>query len=103
MSHLRLVEPLAAAPSTQEEPAVVAPLDPVEIEDYGLAAQRVAEAHLAACSEGLYAEEEGESSDFESPASAPFCGCETCVVREVLYAAWPIIADAVRAEQSSQH
>ena len=51
--------------------------------DVGVLAQRAAEDHLAACWEALDIME-------ESPASAPFCGCQTCEVREVLYAAWPI-------------
>ena len=38
--------------------------------------QRKAEAHLNAC---LAAMDEVEAT---SPASAPFCGCNTCVVRE---------------------
>lgn len=64
--------------------------------DYGALAQKAAEEHLTACWEAYWAEEECESLDElpESPACAPFCGCETCVVREVLYAAWPIIEQA---------
>lgn len=64
--------------------------------DFGVLAQKAAEAHLSACWEAYYAEEEGENLEDlpESPACAPFCGCETCVVREVLFAAWPIIEQA---------
>lgn len=25
----------------------------------------------------------------ESPACAPFCGCDVCIVREILHAAYP--------------
>lgn len=57
--------------------------------DFGFEAQAAAEAHLCACHEALSADEDGE--DIESPASAPFCGCETCEVREVLFAAWPFL------------
>ena len=46
--------------------------------------QRAAEEHLDACAEALFAMDEGKEVD--SPASAPYCGCETCVVRETLYA-----------------
>lgn len=58
--------------------------------DYGFEAQAAAEAHLYACHEALSADEEGEGI-IDSPASAPFCGCETCEVREVLFAAWPFL------------
>jgi hypothetical protein len=56
--------------------------------DYGLEAQRAAEEHLAACWEFFNGDYEGVAED---PASAPFCGCPTCEVREVLYAAWPLL------------
>ena len=56
--------------------------------DFGAEAQKAAEAHLAACQEAMFAMEEDVETEVESPASAPFCGCDTCVVREVLYAAW---------------
>ena len=49
--------------------------------------QRICEAHLAACQEALWAEENGERP-IESPAIGAFCGCDTCVVREVLWAGW---------------
>lgn len=57
--------------------------------DYGHEAHRAAMAHLDACFEAEF-EEEGDT-----PASAPFCGCSDCVVREVLYAAWPIVVRSV--------
>jgi hypothetical protein len=65
-------------------------------DDPGIRAQRAAEAHLSACVDALFAESESDNPDDwpESPASAPFCGCDTCVVREVLFAAWPIIEAA---------
>jgi hypothetical protein len=52
--------------------------------------QHVCEAHLAACMEALWYEEleNGDGTPPESPASAPFCGCDTCIVREVLWAGW---------------
>lgn len=58
--------------------------------DVGYLAQQAAEKHLAACYDALVEEEDDPEKWPESPASAPFCGCETCVVREVLYAAWPV-------------
>lgn len=64
------------------------------------AVQRACEDHLAACYAALYAEEEAEPGvDLDYPAAAgPFCGCETCVVREVLHAARPYLAALARAE-----
>lgn len=70
--------------------------------DWGVIAQRAAELHLNACLTAFYASEE-ELTDqhgddpvaaVESPASAPFDGCDTCQIREVLHAAWPVIAVA---------
>lgn len=56
------------------------------------AAQRAAEAHLAACSAAEWAyEETGDLAELAaSPATGSGCmGCDTCTVREVLAAAWP--------------
>lgn len=62
----------------------------------GVRAQQAAERHLAACQEALWAADQEPDVDKwpETPASAPFCGCDTCVVREVLYAAEPILEEA---------
>jgi len=64
------------------------------VTDFGLEAQKAAELHLARCNEALW-DDPGVLID--SPASAPFCGCDTCVVREVLFAAWPF---ALREQQA---
>lgn len=48
--------------------------------DFGAEAQAAAEARL----ETIYSHEEEDS-----PVEFSFCGCETCLVREVLTAAWP--------------
>ena len=64
--------------------------------DVGILAQRAAERHLAECIDAMCEWEEndfGEVTEIESPASAPFCGCDTCIVREVLWAAWPIFQE----------
>jgi len=53
-------------------------------------AQRAAEARLFDCFEGLHDDEAGDS------AVGPFCGCDTCIVREVLDAAWPWLFEAAR-------
>lgn len=70
--------------------------------DFGLLAQEAAVRHLLACEDALAEEgwNEGEEPP-ESPASAPFCGCHTCVVREVLYAAWPIFEEHGLKSQGS--
>lgn len=61
-------------------------------------AQRAAEEHLAACQEAMYATEGiDDPQDWpESPSIGPFCGCDTCVVRETLHAAWPHVIDAAK-------
>ena len=62
-------------------------------DDIGRRAQRAAEAHLAACEEAMYEADCVGEAEVDSPASAPFCGCTTCQVREVLHAAWPIFEE----------
>lgn len=68
--------------------------------DYGYAAQVAAEAHLDACeaSEEAYEEALMDGVDLDhidTPASAPYCACQTCMVREVLYAAWPVLVNGL--------
>lgn len=58
--------------------------------DYGKEAQAAAEAHLDAVYEYAF---DNSDPDAEDPAYAPFCGCQTCVVREVLASAWPVIEE----------
>ena len=65
--------------------------------DYGMEAQQAAEKHLVACWEAMWCVENDEceiehpEGEHPNPACGPFCGCDTCQVREVLHAAWPII------------
>jgi hypothetical protein len=66
-----------------------------EAENLAWQAQKEAEKHLAACQEALWSEEE-TGRPMDSPACAPFCGCDTCIVREVLWAAWEILEEAHR-------
>jgi len=54
-----------------------------EQHDYGYEAQRFAEQHIMDCHNALYDETDG-------PEIAPFCGCTTCEVREILAAGWRI-------------
>lgn len=59
----------------------------------------IADAHnasmrrLVRCYEELFDDEQFEGP---SEASALFCGCETCIVREVLHAAAPFLQRALR-------
>lgn len=69
--------------------------------DFGALAQKAAEEHLNGCWEAYWAEEMLEDPNAElpeSPAFAPFDGCETCVVREILSAAWPFVERSVRED-----
>lgn len=65
--------------------------------DYGAEAQKAAEEHLNGCwdwyDQQEYADVLGVPAN---PASAPFDGCPTCEIREILFAAWPIIEEGVR-------
>lgn len=66
--------------------------------DDGARVHAACEAHLIACMEAEYAADETDhDGDVESPAIAPYCGCTTCDVREVLHIAWPMIEQIVRA------
>lgn len=66
--------------------------------DYGLLAQKAAEEHLDACYEAMWKAEEEDDFAVDSPASGPFCGCETCVVREVLHASYEFLILALQDE-----
>lgn len=61
------------------------------------AAQHAAEERLAACQEALFAEEMGDAVA-PSPAVGPYCGCDTCMVREILDAAWPHMLELARLQ-----
>lgn len=63
------------------------------------AAQQAAEKHLRACEDALDIPFDApDGYEPESPACAPFDGCPTCVVREVLFAAWPYVLELAREE-----
>jgi hypothetical protein len=66
--------------------------------DFEAKAQQAAEARLAYCQAQLY---EDDLDDLPEPAEqpcGPFCGCDTCIVREVLDAAWPYLLELAREE-----
>ena len=64
--------------------------------DWGIEAQKAAEARLDALEEFAEACDELPVEKWpEHPnAAGPYCGCRTCVVRETLDAAWPIMRRA---------
>jgi hypothetical protein len=70
--------------------------------DWGYEAQQAAEARLALCEQWRWHYDDGDPEPEEpDPSIAPYCGCDTCIVREVLAAAWPIVEQAVREELST--
>lgn len=71
----------------------------VPVEDFGVIAHKAAEAHLNECMAALDAEEEGDDSQWPEDMAGPFCGCQTCIIRETLHAAFPIIVEALGGEQ----
>lgn len=61
---------------------------------FAQAAQNAAEEHLAACWQYL------DNEDVPEPeTAAPFCGCTTCEVREILHAAYPHLRAMWEADQ----
>jgi hypothetical protein len=79
----------------------------VECRKLETSAQEAAERRLAACTAILYEDEREEEEEVdgelanEQPAG-PYCGCDTCIVREVLDAAWPFMVELARADVSSR-
>lgn len=56
-----------------------------ELEDL---AQQAAERRLAVATSVLFDEEDELAA---AELTAPYCGCDTCIVREVVAAAWPYL------------
>jgi hypothetical protein len=71
----------------------------------GWDAHRAAVAHIEACEEAMFADEESVGDAvIASPAVGPYCGCTDCDVRETLAAAWPILlADAAAIAEHGGH
>lgn len=69
--------------------------------DWGAQAQQAAEERVNLCNEWLewYEEGGGEAPrpELPDPSVAPYCGCQTCLIRESLDASWPIIEAGVRS------
>lgn len=58
--------------------------------DRGRDAQEAAEAHLSALAPySEWADEEDADPDAMPETAGPWCGCDTCQVREAVAAAWP--------------
>lgn len=93
---------LHVVPDPEPSDPLVPPGEP-GLRDWGHHAQKIAEAHLQACSDwAQWYEEGGEESgypkpDVPDPSVGPYCGCDTCIIRETLAAAWPVIEAAVRS------
>jgi hypothetical protein len=60
--------------------------------------QRACEQRLAAAQEVQWAQDNGEEVPAEAQLAGPFCGCDTCVIREVLDAARPYFAELAMVE-----
>ena len=65
-------------------------------EELQMLAQRSAEERLSLAVDSVW------EDDPEHPAYAimagPFCGCDTCVVREIIDAAWPFLKEIALME-----
>jgi hypothetical protein len=71
----------------------------LDSEDLAYKAQQAAEARMRDVTDRFWAEEEGDDEAWAGfDAIAPYCGCDTCLVREVLYGAWPHLLEAARLE-----
>lgn len=57
--------------------------------------QRAAERRLTDANEHLWEDTDGEFAGLHTESTSvlagPYCGCDTCIVREVLDAAWPFM------------
>lgn len=55
-------------------------------------AHKAAEDHLQECWESI------DNLDVDPETMAPFCGCTTCEVREILFAAMPHLEKGIRQQ-----
>lgn len=69
-----------------------------KIEDLAQKAQRAAEVRLHEAMDRYWASEEGDDTAWDDWDGAPYDGCDTCLVREVLQGAWPILLEAAQLE-----
>lgn len=67
-------------------------MSPEDFEKFDIIAHNAAERRLDQLEAALY---DGEA-DMPEELAGPFCGCNTCIVREVLHAAWPTVMEGAR-------
>ena len=73
----------------------------MELDDLSDGIQKKAEQHLVSCYEVLHAEEDDYLPEDENFSPfGPFCGCETCVVREIVTSVWDQLVEAVNSEKT---
>jgi len=68
--------------------------------DYGYEAHQTAKARWQQLDEALYVDEYGGEPEWPEDLVAPYDGCEDCVVREILHAAWPILVLAAQENEA---
>lgn len=68
------------------------------VRDFALEAHQAALQHLAACQAAEEIEQAGGTPEDWPDTAGPYCGCDTCCVRETLFAAWPLLLEAARQE-----
>lgn len=61
-------------------------------------AQAAGESRLVDVNERWSREMDGDDTAWDDYVGVPYCGCETCLVREILSAAWPALSRAARLE-----
>jgi len=66
--------------------------------DYGHEAHQAAKARWQQLDEALYVENSGEEPEWPEDMTFPYDGCEDCVIREILHAAWPFLEPAAQEE-----
>ena len=70
-----------------------------QVRDYGHEAHMAAKARWEQLEDALCAEESGEvEPEWPEDMLSHYCGCEDCVIRELLHAAWPFLKLAALEE-----
>ena len=64
-------------------------------------AQRSAEERLSLATDMLFNEDDDNHPAY-SVLAGPYCGCDTCVVREVLDAAWAFMRELALMEETDE-
>lgn len=69
-------------------------------EDWGHVAHQQAQTHLNECFDALDEADFGDGEAGWPVTAGPFCGCVTCIVREVLHVAFPILRTGILRERA---